>query len=174
MCMIRAATAADIDAIEASYTELLLHEQEHGSNSQWVLGVYPTRATAERAVGAGTMYVLEEGGRLCASVILNSYQAPEYREVPWLYPAEDERVLVIHTLCVPPTMAGHGFGTRMVDFASGFAFGRGMEVLRLDTNIKNLPAQRLYLKNGCRIAGSRRCLHEGVLDTELVYLERKL
>lgn len=62
----------------------------------------------------------------------------------------------------------------MVDFASGFAFGRGMEVLRLDTNIKNLPAQRLYLKNGCRIAGSRRCLHEGVLDTELVYLERKL
>lgn len=172
--MIRRAGAEDVDAIEASYTELLLYEQEHGTNSQWVLGVYPTRATAERAVAAGTMYILEEGGRLCASMILNSYQAPEYREVQWLYPEEDERVLVIHTLCVPPSAAGKGFGTRMVDFATGFALGRGMGVLRLDTNIKNMPAQRLYLKNGCRIAGSRHCLHEGVLDTELVYLERKL
>lgn len=172
--MIRVATAADIDAIEASYTELLLHEQEHGSNSQWVLGVYPTRETAVRAVEAGTMYVLEVDGKLGASVILNSYQAPWYYEVPWLYPAEDSEVLVIHTLCVPPSMAGRGLGTRLIDFATGMAYGRGMSVLRLDTNIKNFPAQRLYLKNGCRIAGSGHCLHEGVLDTELVYLERKL
>lgn len=62
LSMIRAATAADIDAIEAGYNELLLYEQEHGSNSHWVLGVYPNRATAERAVEAGTMYVLDEGG----------------------------------------------------------------------------------------------------------------
>ena len=47
--MIRAATAADIDAIEAGYNELLLYEQEHGSNSHWVLGVYPTRATVAKS-----------------------------------------------------------------------------------------------------------------------------
>ena len=172
--MIRAATTADIDAIEAGYTELLLHEAEHGSNSQWELGVYPTRATAERAVETGTMFVMEEDGLICASMILNSHQAPEYCESPWLYPAADDEVLVIHTLCVPPSMAGRGLGKRMVDFATGFGLGRGMRVLRLDTNKKNLPAQRLYLKNGCRLAGSRHCLHEGVLDTELVYLERQL
>ena len=172
LSMIRAATAADIDAIEAGYNELLLYEQEHGSNSHWVLGVYPTRATAERAVEAGTMYVLDEGGRICASMILNSRQAAEYREMPWLYPAADDEVLVIHTLCVPPSMAGRGLGTRMVDFATGF--GLGMSVLRLDTNLYNLPAQRLYLKNGCRIAGNRHCVHEGVLGTDILYLERKL
>lgn len=174
LSMIRAATAADIDAIEAGYNELLLYEQEHGSNSHWVLGVYPTRATAERAVEAGTMYVLDEGGRICASMILNSRQAAEYREMPWLYPAADDEVLVIHTLCVPPSMAGRGLGTRMVDFATGFGLGRGMSVLRLDTNLYNLPAQRLYLKNGCRIAGNRHCVHEGVLETDILYLERKL
>ena len=112
--MIRAATAADIDAIEAGYNELLLYEQEHGSNSHWVLGVYPTRATAERAVEAGTMYVLDEAGRICASMILNSRQAAEYREMPWLYPAADDEVLVIHTLCVPSlhgrARAGHAHG----------------------------------------------------------------
>ena len=107
-------------------------------------------------------------------MILNSRQAAEYREMPWLYPAADDEVLVIHTLCVPPSMAGCGLGTRMVDFATGFALGRGMSVLRLDTNLYNLPAQRLYLKNGFRIAGNRHCVHEGVLETDILYLERKL
>ena len=172
--MIRVATCDDIEAIEASYRQLLLHEQEHGTNSQWVLGVYPTRSTAQKAVDEGTMYIFEDGGKFGASMILNSYQPGEYYDIPWLYPAEDSKVLVIHTLCVPPSMAGQGIGTRMVDIATGFALGRGMSVIRLDTNIKNIPAQRLYLKNGFRIAGSCHCLHEGVLDTELVYLERKL
>lgn len=42
-------------------------------------------------------------------MILNSRQAAEYREMPWLYPAADDEVLVIHTLCVPPSMAGCGW-----------------------------------------------------------------
>lgn len=172
--MIRPATVRDIDAIDAGYTELLLHEREQGTNSHWELGVYPTRATAERAVADGTMYVLEREGRVRASMILNSRQAPEYRDIPWLYPAREAEVLVIHTLCVPPSEAGRGLGTRMVAFAADFARRQGRRVIRLDTNAQNLPAQRLYLKNGFRLAGSRRCLHEGVLDTELVYLERKL
>ena len=172
--MIRKATASDVDAIVESYSALFEHERIHGSTTQWREGLYPTRATAERAVETGTMFVMEEDGRICASMILNSHQAPEYREIPWLYPAADDEVLVIHTLCVPPSMAGRGLGKRMVDFATGFGLGRGMRVLRLDTNKKNLPAQRLYIKNGCRLSGSRHCLHEGVLDTELVYLERQL
>lgn len=172
--MIRKAAAADIDAIVASYDELFAHEREHGSFTQWIQGVYPTRETAARGVERGDMYVLYEGEKLLASVILNSYQPPEYAGIPWLYPAPDDEVLVIHTLCVPPSAAGRGIGTRMVDFAAGVAFGSGKRVLRFDTNIKNIPAQNLYIKRGCRIAGSRRCLHEGVLDTELVYLEYRL
>ena len=39
--MIRKATEHDIDAVERGYTELLTHEKDNGSNSNWVLGVYP-------------------------------------------------------------------------------------------------------------------------------------
>ena len=172
--MIRLAAAADIEDIYAGYLEIFAHEREDGCFTQWIEGVYPTRETAERGVAAGTMYVLEENGRILASMILNSYQPGEYYEIPWLYPAADEKVLVIHTLCVSPAVAGRGLGSRMVDFAAGVAYGRGMEVIRLDTNIKNEPAQRFYLKHGYRLAGSHHSLHEGVLDTELVYMERKL
>ena len=172
--MIRPATAADLDAICAVYSEIFAQEREGVCYSQWREGVYPTRATAEKGVAAGTMYVLEEDGRVLASVILNSFQPKEYYEIPWLYPAADEEVLVIHTLCVSPAAKGRGLGTRMVDFATGVACGRGVRVIRLDTNVKNTPAQRLYRKHGWRLAGSHHALHEGALDTELVYLERRL
>ena len=172
--MIRPATAADLDAICAVYAEIFEKERAGERYTQWIEGVYPTRETAERGVGAGTMYVLEEGGRADASMILNSFQPAEYYEMPWLYPAADSEVLVVHTLCVPPRCAGRGVGTRLVDFALGFAYGAGMRAVRLDTNALNIPAQRLYQKLGFRLAGRSRAVHEGVLDTELVYLERPL
>ena len=172
--MIRRAAAADLDAICAIYSEIFAHERETERFTQWIEGVYPTRETAGRGIDAGTMYVLEESGAVRASVILNSFQPAEYYEIPWLYPVADEDVLVIHTLCVSPGFAGRGTGTRMVDFAAGVALGGGKRVIRLDTNAKNLPAQRFYLKNGYRLSGSHHALHEGVLDTELVYMERKL
>ena len=37
--MIRKAVKADIAAIADTYTELLTYEQQHGSHSNWVLGV---------------------------------------------------------------------------------------------------------------------------------------
>ena len=169
--MIRRATAADIDAITASYDELFEHERIHGSNTQWIQGLYPTRETAARGVERGEMYVYYKDGQLAASMILNSHQAAEYYEIPWQYEALDDEVLVIHTLCVPPSMAGKGLGTLMVGFATGYAIAAGKRLIRLDTNAKNLPAQQLYRKLGYRLAGSHHALHEGALDTELVYME---
>ena len=60
--MIRQATSADIAAIAATYEDLLTYEQEHGGDSHWELGVYPTIAVPKR--------VLEEDGEIRASMIL--------------------------------------------------------------------------------------------------------
>ena len=127
--MIRKATAADIDAIEASYNELFEHERRNGSLTQWIQGLYPTRATAEGGVERGEMYVYYIDDKLAASMILNSHQPAEYYDIPWVYDASDEEVMVIHTLCVPPSMSGRGLGTLMVGFATGFALGAGKRVM---------------------------------------------
>ena len=172
--MIRKAEKADIAAIADTYTELLTYEQQHGSHSNWVLGVYPTIAVPEQKVPEGSMYVLEEDGEICASMVLNHEQAEEYSHIDWHYPGENEEVLVIHTLCVPPRKAGRGYGRRMVEFAKTIAAETLCRALRIDTYIHNEPAKRLYQKNGFRIAGSARTLHQGVIEEELVYLECKV
>lgn len=172
--MIRKSNISDIDAVEHSYIELLTYEKENKSSSNWQLGVYPTRATAARAHETGTLFVLEEQHELLASMILNSEQAEEYKSIKWLYPAADEKVLVLHTLCVPPRFSGRGLGRKMVEYAQKYARECGFSVLRLDTFSGNAPARALYTKLGFRLAGSAKTLHAGVIEEELVYFEYKL
>lgn len=172
--MIRKATIADIDAVENSYTELLVYEKEHGSTSNWVLDLYPTRSVAEKSVKAGTLFVLEEDDEICASMIVNQSQGEEYKEGEWLYPAADEEVLVIHTLCIPPSKAGHGYGKAMVQFGLDYAKELDCTVIRLDTWAGNEPAFSLYKKFGFRSVGIVDTMFQGVIPEKLRLLEKKL
>lgn len=172
--MIRRAIKSDIDAVDNSYTELLLYEKENGGSSNWVLGVYPTRAVAEKSCEEGTLYVLSEGAEVCASMILNQYQSPDYREMEWLYPADDSQVLVIHTLCIPPSKAGRGFGKQMVQYALEHARKMHCTVIRLDTWAGNEPAAALYQKFGFRYVGITSVLLQGLIPEEQVFFEKNL
>lgn len=139
--MIRKAEKADIAAIADTYTRLLTYEQQHNSHSNWKLGVYPTIDVPESKVPTGTMYVLEENDEICASMVLNNDQAPEYSDIEWKYSAAGEQVLVIHTLCIPPQKAGNGYGRKMVEFAKEYALKHGCTVIRIDTYAHNEPAK---------------------------------
>jgi len=169
--MIRKATSADIDIIADGYQRLLAHEAATHSYTNWKPGIYPVRQDAQGAMEQGTLYVLEEEGQVCASMILNQHQAQAYGEMDWQYPAQDSQVMVIHTLSMPPEMSGKGYGSRMVRFAMEEARRMGCIVIRLDTYVGNLPAQNLYKKHGFRIAGRKLVSHHGLFDSELFYLE---
>ena len=128
----------------------------------------------DRYLEKGTMYVLEEDGEFCASMILNHFQAEEYGEIDWIYPGEGEEILVIHTLCIPPQKAGRGYGQQMVDYVKEFARELGCKAIRIDTYAHNEPAKSLYKKNGFRIAGYYESLLEGLIKEELAFLEYKI
>lgn len=169
--MIRKAIPSDIAAITTTYNDLLVYEEQNGNISNWKLGVYPTIAVPKSKVPTGTMYVLEENGEICASMVLNHEQADEYTDIAWKYPGDDTTVLVIHTLCVPPQKAGHGYGQRMVQFAKDYAAQLCCSTIRIDTYAYNEPAKRLYQKNGFRIAGYGNILLQGLIEEEQVFLE---
>ncbi len=172
--MIRKAQMADVAAIAATYTQLLEHEACQGSHSNWRLNIYPTAASAKQAVLAGQMYVMESEGGICASMVLNNHQAEEYAAMPWQYPAAAEQVLVIHTLCIPPSQSGKGLASQMLNFAKAFARDSGCQVIRLDTYAHNEPAKSLYQKHGFRIVGYAPSLLQGLIPEEQVFLEYAL
>ena len=172
--MIREAVIEDIAVVEQTYRNLLIYEKKHGSNSNWVLDLYPTRATAEKALQERSLYVLVDKNEICGSIILNRLQPPEYQKIDWQYPADASRVLVIHTLCIPPEQAGKGYGGEMVRYAIQKAEETGCEVIRLDTWAGNKPAAALYQKMGFRFAGTTNILLQGLIPEEQVFFEMGL
>lgn len=171
---IRIATAQDLDAVARIYDAVLDDQEQNTNFTNWQRGSYPTRNTAEAALAAGTLYVQTEGETMVGCAIFNHEQLSEYGNIPWEYPGEGDEVLVIHTLCVDPAAAGHGYASRMVAFAEELGRKLGCKVLRLDTYEGNTPARAMYTKLGYRFAGGTEFFFQGYIRETLVLFEKML
>lgn len=172
--VIRKATAADIDAVEAIYDAIILEEEAGRTTTGWKRGIYPLRQDAEAALARGTLYVLEDEGEIRATAKIDQTQVDVYAEADWKYPARDEDVLVLHLLVVHPKAARRGYARAFVAYYEAEARARGCTVLRMDTNERNLAARRLYASLGFTEPGSIPCTFNGLEQVILVYLEKKL
>ena len=171
---IRKATAADLDCAAAVYERVHDEEEAGRTHTGWQRGVYPTHATAEAALAAGELFVMEDEGRILAAMRVNGEQGDVYAKCPWSIPAEDDKVLVLHTLAVDPTCGKHGCGTAMVKFYEDLARTRGCTALRIDTNVTNDRARAFYGKLGFREAGIYPCVFNGIEGVRLVCLEKQV
>ncbi len=173
--MIRKALVRDLDEVEAIYHEVLDFEAANGSYTNWQKGLYPTKGDAEKALREGTLFVGEdEAGRLYGSIILNHIQPKEYGNIPWKISAENDDVLVIHTLCIRPNSSGKGYGREFVAFAEEYARKRWCKVIRLDTYEGNEPAIGLYSNLGYALAGKCLFHFQNVIWENLVCMEKSI
>lgn len=173
--MFRKATPKNLDAIEAIYDAIHTQEEQGNAVIGWVRGIYPTRATAQEALAAGDMFVqLSSDGSVVAAARINKIQVPEYANATWTVEAPADQVMVLHTLVVDPSAAGHGFGKKFVAFYEDYAFENGCPYLRIDTNQKNTRARALYAKLGYKEVDIVPCQFNGIAGVQLVCLEKTL
>ena len=171
---IRPATTDDLTAVAEIYDAIHTEEESGRAEIGWVRGVYPTRATAEASLKAGSLYVLADEDRIFAAAKIDQEQVEHYAQIDWAIAAEDHEVLVLHTLVVHPEAVRRGYGKAFVAYYEDEAKRRGCRALRLDTNAKNTAARRLYASLGYREAGIVPCVFNGIPGVNLVCLEKKI
>lgn len=172
--MIRKATREDIPSIVRIYDAILEQEAAGTYTTGWIKGVYPTAQTALDALEKEELFVLEAGGAIVAAAKINQEQVPVYADAAWEFPAQDDEILVLHTLVVAPDTAGKGYGTQFVQYYEALAAQRGCPYLRMDTNARNLPARTLYRRLGYKEIGIVPCDFNGIPGVQLVCLEKKI
>lgn len=172
--MIRKALESDIPAVAAIYDKLHTEEEAGRATIGWIRDVYPTEDTARQALSRGDLFVQEDSGRIVGAAIINQTQVDAYYGGPWQYAAEDNEVMVLHTLVIDPDAAGRGFGKQFVAFYEDYAIQNGCKVLRMDTNSRNLRARAMYGRLGYREAGIVPCVFNGIAGVALVLLEKML
>ncbi len=171
---VRKAQAFDLDAIEAIYERVHDAEEQGLSTVGWIRGVYPTRKTAEDALGRDDLFVMVDGDAVVAAAVINQVQVPEYTAAEWKHDAADDEVMVLHALAVDPRVKGRGIGRAFVDFYEDYAKRQGCPVLRMDTNVRNDRARKLYQHLGYEEAGIVSCVFNGIPGVQLVCLEKAL
>ena len=172
--MIRIATERDLIQVEEIYNELLDHEAETVSYTNWQKGLYPTLTYAKEALEQDTLFVGEENGVLYGCVILNQIQPPEYANAHWNIPAKPEEVMVIHTLCIHPDWTGKGKGKELIRFCEEYASAKDWSVIRLDTYEGNIPACHLYLSVGYSYAGTTKFHFQKVIWENLKCFDKRV
>ena len=172
---IRPAVPEDLEAAAAIYEEMFDAEETAGVNmTRWKRGEYPTKTTAAEAIRDGILFVCEEDGELLASMRLNHEQPECYFTYDWQYPAAEDEILVIHTLCVRPSKEKRGVARAMAEFALDYGRSIGCKVLRFDTNAANTRAASMYAYWGIPVAAIRETLFEGCIPCHLNLYEMLL
>ncbi len=172
--MIRKATCADLNAVEALYSEIHDAEAHRIITTGWLRDVYPVRSTAEAAIGRDDLFVMEEAGRVIGTAVINKLQVDVYDDADWQFEASPDKVCVLHTLVISPALSGRGYGTEFIRFYEDYARLNGCTELRMDTNARNLGARRLYAKLGYREIGIVPTVFNGIPGVQLVLLEKHI
>ena len=125
---IRKAAAADVPAAAAIYERIHDMEEQGKAVIGWIRGVYPTEETAGKMLR--DLFVMEDGGRIVASAVINQAQVPCYAEARWSVRAPDNEVMVLHTLTADPDCGGRGCGRAFVAFYEDCARRHGWSASR--------------------------------------------
>lgn len=172
--MIRKALNDDIDVIEQIYDSIHDREEKNIVTIGWIRGVYPTRKTAENALIRNDLFVIEEKEKIIGSAIINKIQVPEYKLVKWKHIANDDEVMVLHTLTIDPIYSGRGYGKKFVKFYEQYALERKCYELRIDTNALNSRARKMYAELNYEEIDIIKCDFNGIPSIQLVCLEKYL
>lgn len=168
------AVKRDICGIKNIYENIHDCEEKGLTTTGWIRNVYPTVKTAEDALRRGDLFVLKENGKIVATAVINRLQPDAYKYADWKVPANGSEVMVLHCLAVDQTEKGKGYGRAFIDFYADYAHAHNCKVLRMDTNVCNSKAQKLYSKLGFEAVGTVRGVFNGIPDVCLVCLEKRL
>lgn len=171
---IRKAQKDDLDNIEKIYNHVHDAEEKGLSTVGWIRNVYPTRKTAEDALNRGDLFVMTDGDKIIAVAVINQIQVPEYKDAAWEHDASNGEVMVLHGLAVDPLEKGKGLGRAFVAFYENYAKQHGCPALRMDTNVTNARARKLYQSLGYEEIGVVSCVFNGIPNVQLVCLEKYL
>ena len=145
---------SDIDELELLYNNLNDYLLMHTNYPGWIKGIYPTRKNATEGISSKTLFVARSEGKITGSIILNHQPEEAYDDADWLVEITYDNIYVIRTFVIHPNFMGKGIGNALLNYSIEFAKNSGIKTIRLDVYEKNIPAIKLYEKNGFIYTGT--------------------
>jgi ribosomal protein S18 acetylase RimI-like enzyme len=146
--LVRLAANEDVAAVMRLVRRIVPLMRASG-NLQWD-DAYPNAEVFGRDVEAKQLWIAEVDGQIAGFAAITTDQQAEYALAGL---DVTEEAIVVHRLAVDPAYRGKGIAAALMVQAETVARERGIEILRIDTNVDNQATQALFPKLGYRLAG---------------------
>lgn len=140
--VIKKAVSQDLDAVEGLYGAMCDYLADKPFNPNFRRGGYPTRENAAEYLAADGLYIAWADGAAVGSIALTASPSAEEDQ-----PGEGG-ILYVHMVAVHPNHLRRGVASAMLDLITEEASRRGAAALQLYVWESNVPAIRIYEKNG--------------------------
>ena len=146
--MIRIARKEDIDQIMTIVNETIEDLTAEG-NYQWD-ETYPTADHFLYDIQNNNLYIIESEDKVAGFICINQEEDEAYKTVNWRL---DQPAIVLHRFAIKRDKMGQGLGTKLVEFAIRFSQNRGLNYVKVDTNVKNKRMNEFFKKLGFVFVG---------------------
>ncbi|MCR5268148.1 MAG: GNAT family N-acetyltransferase [Lachnospiraceae bacterium] len=140
----------------------------------WRIDTYPDAAFVKEAVENREMCILKEQDRIIATAVLNHTVNSEYDAIAWEISGPKEKIATIHALAVAPDKQGTKLSYRMLKELEDHCRKEGNLAIHIDVIDTNIPAYKLYTRNGYKEVDRIRMFYEVVGVREFWMLEHVL
>lgn len=170
----RAATLEDLDEASQFYIDICedLPNSEYGP--AWVWGAHPSREILLDAIKHGKLLLGYKGNQIAAAGVVTYGEDESYRGANWKYPVTDSEISVIHIFAVSPKFRGQGISRDMLQAIMADIKHDGYKLIHLDALKSNVPAVKLYARNGFEFVEDRDVELKAVGVRTLSIMEYKL
>ena len=161
----------DVKEIMNLYEQVIERVNRTSVRLGWNTDIYPNRSLVDEAISKGEMCILKEDGRIIAAAILNHVVNPEYDKVKWEINGPKERISTIHALAVSPDKQGQRVSYTILRDIEDICRKKGDLAIHLDVIDTNIPAYKLYTRNGYKETDRIKMYYEVVGTRDFWMLE---
>lgn len=168
------ATTADTEEIYQLYKVVIDAVNKTDIRLGWNIDIYPSHSYVEEAINNKEMCILRQDGRIVAAGVVNHNVNKEYDDIDWTVKKPSNRISTIHALATLPTYRGGTTSADMLRNIEDYCRSNGDKAIHLDVIDSNIPAYKLYTRNGYRMVEQISMYYEVVGTREFWMLEKVL
>lgn len=135
------------------------------NNYQWN-DTYPLAADFQKDIDNDVLWVAEVDGEVAGFAALTTDQSDEYAEVGWDL---QEPAIVPHRVAVDPKYRGKSIALQFMLTAEDLARQAGYKYVRIDTNVRNIPMQKMFEKLNYEFAGEISFKNKPVIYEKMMF-----
>ena len=140
----------------------------------WNIDTYPDELFVRNAIKKGEMCILRENDRIIAAAVVNHTVNPEYDDINWEIKNPKEKISTIHALAIAPDKQGMKISYSFLRDIEAYCRDCGDIAIHLDVIDTNIPAYKLYTRNGYTEVDCIKMYYEVVGTREFWMMEHVL